>query len=141
MAANNNKRAAIDEPIAAPQYIVDNTDASTSDFEATSHKVNSDVTVRDIRRKRLTSVYRDEPKVSVMVAPMYAAHFGRIMHVSLNGISVAVPCDGKPYTIPESFAAEVQSRLRAINEQQAKQKRFANVAANVERSPGELALY
>lgn len=114
---------------------------SGSDFENASHKANSDVTVRDRRRKLLGRVYENEPKKSVMIAPMYSAHFGKNMHVSLNGISIAVPCDGKPYSIPESFAAVVQERLRAVNDQQAKQKRFANIAANHERAPGELALY
>ena len=59
----------------------------------------------------------------------------------INGISVAVPCNGKPYDIPETFAAEVFRRLRAINEQQQRQKRYSDVSSNVENAPGELALF
>lgn len=114
---------------------------STDDLEAVSRHANSDVTVRDRRRKLLGRAYEAEPKTSVMIAPMYSAYFGKNMHVSLNGISVAVPCNGKPYSIPKSFAAVVQERLRAVNDQQTKQKRFSNIAANHERAPGELALY
>ena len=110
-------------------------------FEVATHRVNSDVTLRDIRRKALGKVYQTEKKVAVMIAPMYESYFGKIMHVSINGISVSVPCDGRPYSVPDSFAAEVQSRLRAINEQQAKQKRFSDVGRNNESTPGELALY
>lgn len=110
-------------------------------FHEASHRVNSDVTVKNMKRKALGSVYDAEPKVSIMVAPMYEAHFGKIMNVSINGINCAVPCDGKPYTIPETFAAEVQARLRAVNEQQAKQKRFSEIGRNNETSPGELKLY
>lgn len=132
------------DPTPAPsQYVIatDTAPITGSDFESASHRVNSDVTIRDKKRKSLTQVYATEQKISVMVAPMYAAHFGKIMHVSINGISIAVPCNGKPYSIPKTFASEVHRRLRAINEQQQKQKRFADVASNYERSPGELALY
>lgn len=114
---------------------------TTGDFEKATHRVNSDVTVRDIRRKSLGAQYAAEKKFTVMIAPMYEAYFGKRMHVSINGISVSVPCDGRPYMVPESFAALVQSRLRAVNEQQAKQKRFSDIGRNNETSPGELALY
>lgn len=121
--------------------VVGDQDVSTSDFQRATHRVNSDVAVRDARRKALGRTYAAEEKVSVMIAPMYAAHFGRIMHVSINGVSISVPCDGKPYNVPKTFAAEVQGRLRAINEQQAKAKRFSDISRNYERAPGELALY
>lgn len=114
---------------------------STGDLESATHRANSDVTVRDIRRKQLGRSYADEPKHTIMIAPMYEAYFGKNMHVSINGISISVPCDGRPYAIPETFAAEVQSRLRAINDLQAKQKRFSDVGRNYESSPGELALH
>jgi hypothetical protein len=121
--------------------VVGDQEVSTSDFQKASHRANSDVAVRDARRKALGRTYEAEDKVSVMIAPMYAAYFGRVMHVSVNGISVSVPCDGKPYNVPETFAAVVQERLRAINDQQAKAKRFSDISRNYERAPGELALY
>lgn len=121
--------------------VVGDQEVSTSDFQRATHRVNSDVAVRDARRKALGRTYSAEEKVAVMIAPMYAAHFGRVMHVSINGISISVPCDGKPYNVPKTFAAEVQGRLRAINEQQAKAKRFSDISRNHERAPGELALY
>lgn len=114
---------------------------TTNDFESATHRANSDVTVRDMRRKGLGAQYAAEKRYTVMIAPMYEAYFGKRMHVSINGISVSVPCDGRPYMVPESFACEVQARLRAINEQQAKQKRFSDIGRNNETSPGELALY
>ena len=121
--------------------VVGDQEVSTSDFQKATHRVNSDVAVRDARRKELGRTSAAEEKVSVMIAPMYAAHFGRVMHVSVNGISVSVPCDGKPYNVPKTFAAVVQGRLRAVNEQQAKAKRFSDISRNYERAPGELALY
>lgn len=110
-------------------------------FEVVAVKQNRSLLAKDMARKRLAHRYSQEPKRSVMVAPMYAPYFGKVMHVSINGISIAVPCDGQPYNIPKTFAEEVYRRLRAVNEAELKSKRFANVAANVERAPGELALY
>ena len=114
---------------------------NSNDLENATHKTNSDVTRRDINRKALGRVYGAEQQVQVMIAPMYKAYFGTIMHVSINGISCSVPCDGRPYAIPDTFAAEVQGRLRAINEQQAKQERFSDIGRNNESSPGELTLH
>lgn len=112
-----------------------------SSFEVVAHRANRSLLAKDTARKKLAHVYSKEPKLSVMVAPMYAAHFGKVMHVMINGISIAVPCNGMPYNIPKTFAEEVHRRLRAVNEAELKSKRFADVASNVERAPGELALY
>ena len=48
---------------------------TTGDFEKATHRVNSDVTVRDIRRKSLGVQYAAEKKFTVMIAPMYEAYF------------------------------------------------------------------
>ena len=121
--------------------VADTAEPTSGDFETVTHRANSDVTVRDMRRKKLVRQYAKEEKKTVMIAPMYEAYFGKRMHVSINGLSVSVPCNGRPYMVPESFAAVVQGRLRAVNEQQAKQKRFSDISRNNETSPGELALY
>ena len=110
-------------------------------FEVVAHHQNRSLLVKDAARKKLAYEYSKEPKVSVMVAPMYAAYFGKVMHVMINGISIAVPCNGMPYSVPKTFAEEIHRRLRAVNEAELKSKRFADVASNVERAPGELALY
>jgi hypothetical protein len=60
----------------------------------------------DIAQKNLVNVYKNEPKVPVRVAPAYAKYFGRVMRVALNGIIIAVKCDGNTVELPESFAAE-----------------------------------
>jgi hypothetical protein len=117
------------------------TDARSTSFEVIATRQNRSLLQKDTARKKLAHVYNKQPKVSVMVAPMYAAYFGKVMHVMINGISIAVPCDGRPYNIPATFAEEVHRRLRAVNDAELKSKRFADVASNVEKAPGELALY
>lgn len=110
-------------------------------FEQATRRNNNIVYTKEDARKKLGRVYAGENKVDVIIAPMYRSYFGRNMHVSVNGISIAVPCDGRPYKIPKTFAAVVQSRLQAINRMDAKKERFAAVANNVENTPGELPLY
>lgn len=143
MAKRPNTATELFDEAAAPAVAAPSepNDLRKSSFEVVAHQANRSLLVKDMARKKLAHVYNKEPKVSVMVAPMYAAHFGRVMHVSINGISVAVPCNGMPYSIPKTFAEEVHRRLRAVNEAELKSKRFADVASNVERAPGELALY
>ena len=116
-------------------------DDDSLDFTVHARRSNQTLLQKDHARKALAEVYRREPKKSVMVAPMYAAYFGKVMHVMINGISIAVPCDGRPYDIPKTFAGEVFRRINAINDQQSKAKRYSDVNSNIEGAPGELALF
>ena len=111
------------------------------DFNVVAKQKNNSLLEKDHARKALAEVYKKEPRKSVMVAPMYAAYFGKVMHVMINGCSIAVPCDGRPYDIPETFAGEVFRRINAINDQQSKAKRYSDVSTNIEGAPGELALF
>ena len=36
------------------------------------------------------------------------------MRVTINGIAIAVRCDGGTYNLPEEYAAEVERRMRAV---------------------------
>lgn len=138
MASRKNIQADVVEQVVPASTPVDN---DSLDFEVHARRSNQTLLQKDHARKSLAEVYRREPKRSVMVAPMYAAYFGKVMHVMINGISVAVPCDGRPYDIPETFAAEVFSRINAINDQQSKAKRYSDVNSNIEGAPGELTLF
>ena len=116
-------------------------DADKLDFDVIARKGNQTLLQKDHARKALAEEYKREQKKSVMVAPMYAAYFGKVMHVMINGVSIAVPCDGRPYDIPATFAGEVFRRINAINDQQSKAKRYSDVNANIEGAPGELSLF
>ena len=91
-------------------------------------------------RKRLIQTYKSEPLVSVVLAPQYAVHFGNIMRVSINGISIQVKVDGSTQKVPKTFASEIHRRRRAIDAQLMKMKRLSNIPKNGERSPGELTI-
>lgn len=125
----------------AASVIPEETALSDMDINVVARKKNNSLLEKDHARKALADVYRKEPKRSVMVAPMYAPYFGKVMHVMINGCSIAVPCDGRPYDIPETFAGEVFRRINAINDQQSKAKRYSDVSTNIEGAPGELSLF
>lgn len=119
---------------------LDTTPVPAETFEKQTYRNNADVTVKDRVRRGLKQVYDAEERISVMIAPHYRPHFGKTMHVKINGISVAIPCDGKPHSVPETYAAVVQERLRAINERMEKQARCSDITKNYESTPGALSL-
>lgn len=95
----------------------------------------------EIAQKKLVGLYSKEPRVAVRVAPHYAKYFGRVMRVSINGISVAVKCDGNTVQLPESFAAEVLRRMSEMDKYDLRQENMANIQRNFETSPGQLNFF
>ena len=60
------------------------------------------------------------------------------MRVSINGISVTIPCDGQSYSLPLTFATEVERRMAAMDRYENKTAKMANIKSNFESSPGQL---
>lgn len=102
---------------------------------------NKEMLNLDRAQKTLVDVYRNEKRIPVRVAPAYAKHFGRVMRVSINGISIAVKCDGNTVELPESFAAEVYRRMSEMDKLDLKRSSMANVEKNFETSPGQLNFF
>ena len=92
-------------------------------------------------RRGLSEKFKKEEKVSVAIPPLYKPYFGKVMTISINGISCAIPVDGKTYTVPKSFAEEAKVRMFRQNEMLEKQRKLSDVQNNIESSPGELALF
>lgn len=95
----------------------------------------------DLAQKNLVNIYKNEPKVPVRVAPSYARYFGRVMRVAINGISIAVRCDGTTVELPESFAAEVLRRMSEMDKYDLRLNKMAKVERNFETSPGQLNFF
>lgn len=121
-----------------PQKLIRETKVSPvhieQSIEAQSRKL-------DLVQKSLVDVYKNEPKVPVRVAPSYAKYFGRVMRVAINGISIAVRCDGKSVMLPESFAAEVLRRMSEMDKYDLRLNKMARVEKNLESSPGQLNFF
>ena len=90
------------------------------------------------KRRELVKHYRDEQKFPVSVSPFYAPYLGNNVPISIQGILVYVPADGKTYKIPETFAAELIQAMAKIDERQRKMQKLSNVTSNVEHSIGEI---
>ena len=95
----------------------------------------------ELRRRSLIKTYKDEKLIPVSVPPLYKPYFGESMVVTINGITIAIPCNGRTYNIAESFACEVLTRINKTNEIIEKGKSMANVIGNFEKSPGELKFF
>lgn len=95
----------------------------------------------DRQQKNLVNTYKNEKQVSVRVAPAYAKYFGRVMRVSINGIMIAVRCDGKDVLLPESFAAEVLRRMSEMDKYDNRRSKMADITRNYETSPGQLNFF
>lgn len=95
----------------------------------------------EMRRRSLLKTYKDEEKISVSISPLYKPYFGASMTVSVNGISIIIPCDGKTYKVPKTHATEAKARLAKINLMVDRGKKMRDVASNVENSPGEIKFF
>lgn len=95
----------------------------------------------DVRQKTLAQVYSAQKKYTVRIAPSYAKHFGNIMRVIINGIAIAVRCDGGNYNLPEEYAAEVERRMRAVDEMDMKSRKMGDIKNNYEPDIGHLNFF
>ncbi len=102
---------------------------------------NKNVAEAEKDRRALAEVFKKQKKVAVSISPLYKPYFGKVMTVTINGISCAIPVDGKTYKIPASFAEEVEVRKFRQDKLIEKKKNMSNFQNNFETSPGELTLF
>lgn len=113
-----------------------------SRITAEKHKSIEQSTLElDRRQKSLIEIYRKEPKVTVRISPTYAKYFGKVMHVSINGISVGIRCDGKNVDLPESFATEVLRRVAEMDKYELRLNKMSDVSNNFEKTPGQINFF
>lgn len=110
-------------------------DLSPDKLEKMSEKA---VLIREENRKKLVQKFMKEPKVTVTVSPFYRPHFNSNVRVSIQGISVYVPANGRTYSIPKSFAGLLYEAIAAVDAREQKRQRMANVQSNRETSAGQL---
>lgn len=104
-------------------------------------QAHKDLTSAEARRKSLINTYKNEPKVSVYLSPMYRPYFGNIMTVTVCGISIRFKVDGSKQDVPATFADEIERRRLAIDQIIKKQKRMADITQNIESNPGDITLF
>lgn len=94
----------------------------------------------ETKKRENHKFYMAEEKVRVSISPFYRPYFGNVMSINVNGVHISVPCDGKSYAIPKTFADVVTERIWRVDMRITKRNRQANVRDNFERYPGELPL-
>ena len=103
----------------------------------------SDLAVKDAEkeRKALARQFKKQKTKAVQISPLYQPYFGKVMTVTINGASIAIPCDGKTYQVPATFAEEIKIRIYNQDQLLMKKRRMSRVTDNFEASPGELQLF
>lgn len=103
----------------------------------------SDMAVKtaEQERKALARQFKKQKTVPVQISPLYQPYFGKVMTVTINGTSIAVPVNGKTYQVPETFAEEIKIRIYKQDQLLMKKRRMSRVSDNFEASPGELQLF
>lgn len=120
------------------QAAVDKETPIVQDTSKDTHNEAKAMAELEKKQRDLLNIYKAEEKINVRVAPSYAKYFGRMMRVSINGISVTIPCNGQSVALPKTFATEVERRMAAMDKYENKQQRMANIQNNFESSPGQL---
>lgn len=106
--------------------------------ETVSALVEQSVLRRENDRKKLLDKFKHEAVVSVSVSPFYKPYFGSTAMVSIQGIAIYIPVNGRTYKVPKSFAADLNASIAAIDSRVQKIQRMSNVAQNFESSAGQL---
>lgn len=90
--------------------------AAPSNTTATlTNQLSQQVSAAQTAKSKMAVMYKAEEKVKVQISPFYRPYFGNNMPIILNGIAVYVPCDGKMYEVPKSFADIVGERIGRID--------------------------
>lgn len=59
--------------------------------------------------------YRGEPKVPVSIPKTFQNQFGQSLSITVNGVRVSIPCDGKTYYINETHALHAKERVAKVD--------------------------
>ena len=90
------------------------------------------------RQRELAEVYKSEDKETIHTSPFYKPYFGNNMCISINGIPIYIPLDGKVYTIPKTYAGLYYERIQRVDNQI---ERNGIMSGNIEESTaGEIQL-
>ena len=106
-----------------------------------SPEVVNDLRSSNDRTRTLLDYYMHEEKVERSLSPLYEPYLGKVIQISINGITIAFPVNGSTHKVPQSFADEIDSRRMAIDASLLKAKSMSNISANKESYPGELQMF
>lgn len=100
-----------------------------------------DMRSADSVRKELVNYYKSEELVERSLSPLYEPYLGKVVQISINGVTIAFPVNGTTHKVPASFADEIDSRRMAVDATLLKSKRMSAFTENKENYPGELQMF
>ena len=59
--------------------------------------------------------YRNEQKMPVSIPKTFQSQFGQTLDITVNGVRVSIPCDGKTYYINETHAIHARERIAKVD--------------------------
>ena len=59
--------------------------------------------------------YSGESKLPVSIPKTFQSQFGQTLDITVNGVRVSIPCDGKTYFINETHAIHAKERLAKVD--------------------------
>lgn len=59
--------------------------------------------------------FKEEKKLPISIAKSFQSQFGPFLAITVNGVRVAIPCDGKTYYINETHAIHARERLAKVD--------------------------
>ena len=80
-----------------------------------THRMNVEMDKAKARKQELFQIYKNAKKVPIQISPFYAPYFSKNQPLSINGIAIYVPCDGKTYHVPKPFADLAMRRIQRID--------------------------
>ena len=84
----------------------------TSDFKGTKATVDG----RSLMEAQQTlQMFRNEPKHPISISKTIANSVGPNLSITVNGVRVSIPCDGKTYFINESHWEAARERLAKLD--------------------------
>lgn len=117
---------------------------SLSDVVQTTEALRATQAMANLQRKQTEFLrkVRSEKKITMSIAPQYAAEFSNNLPIIINGIRVNIPVDGRDYAVPQSFADEAKRRIAQVNKKHNRFKKTSgeNVVMISEKSIGEVKL-
>lgn len=114
--------------------------ARTSD--AVEKAATKEMLLATNKRRELAKYYREEEKVDMYLSPTYQPYFGKVMRVTINGISIYFPVNGSTHSVPRTFADEITARRLKVDEIITKQAKMADIPVNMDTAtPGDTQLF
>lgn len=95
----------------------------------------------EMKRRALLKTYKNEETEPVSISPLYKPYFGASMAIGVNGISTYIPCDGKTYHLPKTFATEAKRKVMMVNLMIDRKEKLNDVTSNAESTPGEIKFF